>query len=148
MIYVLRVTTGQEKIIGQMLEKKIKAQDLDVYSIFVPGNVKGYLFVEAKDDNTVANLAHNTRHVKGVLKQKVSLEEIRKMVKEEKPTTVKIEVGDIVEIKSGAFKGDKAKVTSIDEAKGELVVEFVDMAVPIPTKIKKKIVKIYKKAEK
>ncbi len=146
MIYIFRVTTGQEKIVSQMLEKKAKAQKLAIYSILVPENVKGYLFVEAATENDAVHLAQKTRHVKGILKQAIELSEVEKMVTAEKPAALTIELGDIVEIKSGAFKGDKAKVIKIDENKDELTVEFMDMAVPIPTTIKKKIAKIFKKA--
>lgn len=146
MIYIFRVTTGQEKIVSQMLEKKAKAQKLSIYSILVPENVKGYLFVEAATENDAVHLAQKTRHVKGILKQDIALSEIDKMVKAEKPAALTIELGDIVEIKSGAFKGDKAKVIKIEENKDELTVEFMDMAVPIPTTIKRKIAKIFKKA--
>lgn len=146
MIYIFRVTTGQEKIVSQMLEKKSRAQKLAIYSILVPENVKGYLFVEAATENDAVHLAQKTRHVKGILKQHIDLSEIDKMVKAEKPAALTIELGDIVEIKSGAFKGDKAKVIKIDDNKDELTVEFMDMAVPIPTTIKRKITKIFKKA--
>jgi transcriptional antiterminator NusG len=145
-IYIFRVTTGQEKIVSQMLEKKAKAQKLAVYSILVPENVKGYLFVEAATENDAVNLSQKTRHVKGILKQDIDISEVEKMVKAEKPAALTIELGDIVEIKSGAFKGDKAKVIKVDENKDELTVEFMDMAVPIPTTIKRKIAKLFKKA--
>jgi len=145
-IYIFRVTTGQEKIVSQMLEKKAKAQKLAIYSILVPENVKGYLFVEAATENDAVHLAQKTRHVKGLLKQAIELSEVEKMVTAEKPAALTIEIGDIVEIKSGAFKGDKAKVTKIDENKDELTVEFMDMAVPIPTTIKRKITKLFRKA--
>lgn len=146
MIYVFRVTTGQEKIVSQMLERKSRAQKLAIYSILVPENVKGYLFVEAATENDAVHLAQKTRHVKGILKQNIELSEVEKMVTAEKPAALRIEVGDLVEIKSGAFKGDKAKVTKIDDNKDELTVEFVDMAVPIPTTIKRKIAKLFQKS--
>ena len=145
-IFVFRVTTGQEKIVSQMLEKKARAQKIAIYSLLVPENVKGYLFVEAASENDAVNLAQKTRHVKGILKSQIELAEIEKMVKAEKPAALTIEIGDIVEIKSGAFKGDKAKVTKIDDNKDELTVEFTDMAVPIPTTIKRKIAKLVKKS--
>jgi transcriptional antiterminator NusG len=145
-IYIFRVTTGQEKIVSQMLERKAKAQKLAVYSILVPENVRGYLFVEAATENDAVHLSQKTRHVKGILKQNIDISEVEKMVKAEKPAALTIELGDVVEIKSGAFKGDKAKVIKIDENKDELTVEFMDMAVPIPTTIKRKIAKLFKKA--
>ena len=146
MIYIFRVTTGQEKIVSQMLEKKARVQNLAVYSLLVPENVKGYVFVEVNSDEDAAKLAHNTRHVKGMLKKNITIDEIQKMVTVEKPASMTVEVGDVVEIRSGPFKGEKARVTKVDENKEELVVEFVEMAVPIPTTIKTKIVKLFKKA--
>lgn len=146
MIYIFRVTTGQEKIVSQMLEKKARVQGLAVYSLLVPENVKGYVFVEVASDEDAAKLAHNTRHVKGMLKKNITIDEIQKMVTVEKPASMIIEVGDIVEIRSGPFKGEKARVTKADENKEELVVEFVEMAVPIPTTIKTKVAKLFKKA--
>ncbi len=146
MIYIFRVTTGQEKIVSQMLEKKAKAQKLAIYSILVPENVKGYLFVEAASENDAVHLSQKTRHVKGILKQNIDISEVEKMVKAEKPAALTIELGDIIEIKSGAFKGDKAKVIKIDDNKDELTVEFMDMAVPIPTTIKRKIAKLFTKS--
>jgi len=50
LIYIFRVTTGQEKIVSQMLEKKARVQKLAVYSLLVPENVKGYVFVEVNSD--------------------------------------------------------------------------------------------------
>jgi len=146
LIYIFRVTTGQEKIVSQMLEKKARVQNLAVYSLLVPENVKGYVFVEVASDEDAAKLAHNIRHVKGMLKKNITIDEIQKMVTVEKPASMTVEVGDIVEIRSGPFKGEKARVTKVDENKEELVVEFVEMAVPIPITIKTKIAKLFKKA--
>ncbi|MCX6768355.1 MAG: transcription elongation factor Spt5, partial [Candidatus Micrarchaeota archaeon] len=84
MIYIFRVTTGQEKIVSQMLEKKARVQKLAVYSLLVPENVKGYVFVEVNSDEDAAKLAHNTRHVKGMLKKNITIDEIQKMVTVEK----------------------------------------------------------------
>jgi transcriptional antiterminator NusG len=146
MIHTIRVTSGQEKIIAEILMKKSKAEKLDVYSIVHVENVKGYLFVETPDENTLVKLIQKVKHVKGFLKKALTAPEIENLVKAEKQVTVVIEPGDMVEMASGPFKGERAKVMKIDEAKDEITVELVEVAVPIPVTVKSKMVKLFQKA--
>ena len=53
----------------------------------------------------------------------------------------------IVELVSGPFKGEKAKVTRIDDAKEEITVELLDAMVPIPITVRGEQVRILKKKE-
>ncbi len=146
MIHTIRVTSGQEKIIAEILMKKAKAEKLEIYSIVHIENVKGYLFVEAADENTVVKLIQKVKHIKGFLKRPITAAEIEKLVKAEKQPAMIIESGDIVEMSSGPFKGERAKVLKIDEAKDEITVELVEVAVPIPVTVKSKMVKLFQKA--
>ena len=147
MIYVMRVTTGQERIVGEMLARKAKAEKLPVYSIVSVDNVRGYLFVEAKDEGTMVKLSQKMRNVKGFLRQPISVEEIEKMVKVSSEKSAMIKAGDIVELIAGPFKGEKARVRKTDEAKDELTVELIEVAVPIPVTIKVKMARLAEKAE-
>ena len=70
-----------------------------------------------------------------------SKEEIKGML-ESKPQEVLLNRGDMVEITSGPFKGEKAKVVRIDNDKEELTVELVEVAVPIPVTLKLNTVKV------
>ncbi len=146
MIYTVRVTAGQEKITSEILRKKSKADKLNIYSILHVDNVKGYIFVEAADEHEVGKLINKVRHVKGMLPKPVSVEEIEKLLKAEKQPALMIERGDLVEMTSGPFKGERAKVIKIDEAKDEITVELIEVAVPIPVTVKSKMVKLFKKA--
>ncbi len=146
MIQTIRVTSGQEKIIAEILMKKSKAEKLDVYSIVHVENVKGYLFVETADENTLVKLIQKVKHVKGFLRKPITLQEIETLVKAEKQPSMVIEVGDIVEMSSGPFKGERAKVLNIDESKDEITVELIEVAVPIPVTVKSKMVKLFQKA--
>lgn len=146
MIHTIRVTSGQEKIIAEILTKKARAEKLDVFSIVHVENVKGYLFVEAPDENTVVKLVQKVKHVKGFLKRPLAVTEIQSLIKADTPPTTIIENGDIIEMASGPFKGERAKVLKIDEAKDEITVELVEVAVPIPVTVKTKMVKLFQKA--
>lgn len=146
MIYTIRVTSGQEKIIAEILMKKSRAEKLDVYSIVHVENVKGYLFVEAPDENTLVKLIQKVKHVKGFLKKAITVGEIENLLKATKQPALTIEPGDTIEMSSGPFKGERAKVLKMDEAKDEITVELVEVAVPIPVTVKSKMVKLFRKA--
>ena len=53
-----------------------------------------------------------------------------------------LQEGQLVEIISGPFKGDKAKITRVNAAKEEVTVELQEAAVKIPVTIKAENVKI------
>ena len=146
MIHTIRVTSGQEKIIAEILVKKARAEKLNVYSVVHVENVKGYLFVETPDENTLVKLIQKVKHIKGFLKKAITLAEIENLVKAVKQPVMIIETGDTIEMSSGPFKGERAKVVKIDEAKDEITVELIEVAVPIPVTVKTKMVKLFQKA--
>jgi len=146
MIHTIRVTSGQEKIIASILVKKARAEKLNVFSVVHVENVKGYLFVETPDENTLVKLIQKVKHVKGFLKKSITVGEIENLVKAEKQQVMIIEPGDTVEMSSGPFKGERAKVIKLDEAKDEITVELIEVAVPIPVTVKMKMVKLFQKS--
>jgi transcriptional antiterminator NusG len=146
MIYTIRVTSGQEKIVAEILLKKAKSEKLSIYSIANIESIKGYLFLEAPEENSVVKLIQKVKHVKGFLKKAITVSEIENLLKAVKQPALTIENGDIIEMSSGPFKGEKAKVTKIDEAKDEITVELIEVAVPIPVTVKSKMVRLFQKA--
>ena len=64
---------------------------------------------------------------------------------EQVKTAVNIQKNDIVEIISGPFKREKAKITRIDMAKEEVVVELLEAAVPIPITVSLDTVKVIRR---
>ncbi len=147
MIFTARVTTGQEKIVSGILAKKAKKEKLKVYSITHVDTVRGYLFIESSDENNAVKLIQRVRHVKGLLKRPVELGEIEKLIEVSEESRITIQVGDVIEMVSGPFKGEKAKVVKVDEAKEEITGELIEVAVPIPITVKSKTVKLFQKKE-
>ena len=147
MFYIVRVATKQEKVVSLMLGEKARVKGLDIDSILFNDKVKGYLFVETSDENALAMLINGVKHVKGVLSKPISFEEIQKMVKVEKPQKVEINVGDVVEIISGPFKSEEAKVIAVDENKDEYTVIPLEAVIAIPVRLTGKSLKLKKKAE-
>jgi transcriptional antiterminator NusG len=56
-----------------------------------------------------------------------------------------IQKNDICEIISGPFKREQAKITRIDKAKEEVVVELLEAAVPIPITVNMDAVKVIRR---
>ena len=147
MIYVYRVTAGQEKVVLDMLSKKIKKESLKIHSIAYFEDLKGYLIVEGEDEVSVRQAGLRIPHIKGVLDKPMDIKDIEGMIEAAKPAVFSINKGDVVELISGPFKGEKARVIKINANKDEVTVELTEVAVPIPVTVKANTIKIFQKAE-
>jgi len=146
MIYVYKITVGQEKIVLDMLSKKIKKENLKIPSIAYFEDLKGYLIVEGEDEVSVRQAGLRIPHIKGVLDRPMEIKDIEGMIEAAKPAVLSISKGDVVELVSGPFKGEKARVIKIDTNKDEVTVELTEVAVPIPVTIKANTIKVFQKA--
>lgn len=141
MLYAYRVTAGQESIVADLLYEKIRKNHLPVKSLIVSNHLKGYLIAEADNDVEAKRAITNVPHVKGMLKQTMKIGDITELL-ESKPVEIVINKGDLVEIVSGPFKGEKAKVVRLDKEKEDVTVELIEVAVPIPVTIKLGTIKV------
>jgi len=146
-IYIYRITAGQERVVGEMLAKKVKKDNLPIYAIGLFEDLKGYLLVEAENEVAVRQAAMKMPHIKGILDKPMQIEDMSSLMEQAKPVGQVISKGDVVELISGPFKGEKAKVMKVDENKDEITVELTEVAVPIPVSVKSSTVRIHKKAE-
>jgi len=146
MIRTIRTTVGRENAVIETLTSKIKNMGLAIKSIFHPGELKGYIFLEGEEE-VINELIKGVPHVKGIIRKEVSMIDIKKFL-EVKKIEIKINRGDIVEVTGGPFKNEKGKVTRVDEAKSELTIEFLEAAVPIPITIPIDSARLIEAAEK
>jgi transcriptional antiterminator NusG len=146
MIRTIRTTVGRENAVIETLTNKIKNMGLAIKSIFHPGELKGYIFLEG-DEEVINELIKGIPHVKGIIRKEVSMTDIKKFL-EVKKIEIKINRGDVVEVTGGPFKNEKGKVTRVDEAKSELTIEFLEAAVPIPITIPIESARLIEAAEK
>lgn len=147
MIYIYRVTAGQERVVLEMLARKVKKENIPIHCAVHFEDLRGYMMVEADDELTVRQAGMKIPHIKGVLDKPAPLSELDALLAAAKPAALTVAKGDIVELVSGPFKGEKARVLRIDENKDELTVELTEVAVPIPVTIKANTIRIYQKAE-
>jgi len=133
MILTIRTTTGRENIVIDNIEKKVRAEGLNIKSIFHPEELRGYIFIEGNIDD-IEDAIKGIPHVRGIIPREVKFSDVERFLIPEKQE-IKIEESDIVEIIGGPFKGEKAKVKRIDESKKEITVELLEAAIPIPVTI-------------
>jgi transcriptional antiterminator NusG len=144
MLYGVRTTIGQEKIVADVLENKWKKEKEGVSTIAVIDGLKGYIIVEAANDAEIRKLVYKAPHVRGLVAGAIDMKEIEHFF-EVKTMTAGIERGDIVELTSGAFKGERARVIRVDESKEKITVEIIEAAVPIPVTVDAPSVRVVKK---
>ena len=143
-IYTLKTTANREEQVLDFVVNNIKKKGLNVYSAFHPHGMRGYIFIESENKDEAQKSYQGVPYAKGLLRAPVSYQEIEHMLEQAK-AQVNIQNKDIVEIISGPFKGEKARVTRIDQQKEEIVLELLESAVPIPITVKLESVKVIRR---
>ena len=145
MIFTLRTTVGQESLVVDILANKIDSDELPVFSLSVIPGLKGYILIEAQDELTVRRAITNTPHIKGrgIVGGEVKIDELSSFL-EAKPLMKTIKEGQKVELITGPFKGEKARVLRVNDTKEEVTVELLEAAVKIPVTIKAEHIRIIK----
>ena len=133
-LFAVRTTGGQEKIVMRMLEARMKMDKIDVQTVLLLDDLKGYVVVEAENVSAMFNAIQGLRHVRGQLRGELTYDEIDKYLVK-KSTVLELAVENIVEIIGGPFKGMKATVTRIDHDKEEATVVLLDASYQLPVTV-------------
>ncbi len=144
-IFSIRTTAGQESLVVDMLQKKLENEPLEIYSLAVIPDLKGYVLIEGDSELTVRRAITDIPHIKGkgIVGGNIDIEELSSLL-EAKPLMESIKKGAKVKLINGPFKGEKARVVRINEAKEEVTVELLEAAVKIPLTIKAENIRIEK----
>ena len=170
-ILVLKTQVGQERRVIEMLGNKARRFKIPIQSLLAPQELRGYVFIETTDVLAVQKGIRGVSYARSLVTQDVEVRDEKgdfvkdrrgKIVTERMPVdtpfsdiahfltpvsaVAKIGVADIVELVSGPFRGEKAKVTKVDDAREELTVELIDSMVPIPITVKGEHVRVLEKA--
>src|SRR3990167_1930744 len=143
-IFALRTTANREDQVMDFVTSNATKKKLEVYSVVRPHGMRGYIFVEAATRADAEQAAFNIPYSRGILPKQAEYREIEHMLEQAKHD-VNIQKGDIVEIISGPFKREKAKITRVDKTKEEVVVELLEAAVPIPMTLKMDAIKVIRR---
>lgn len=143
-IYTLRTTANREDQVADFVSGNAIKKKLEVYAIIRPHGLRGYIFVEALNKAEAEHAYQGVPYARGLLAQPVEYKEIEHMLEQVK-VQVNIQKNDVVEIISGPFKREKARVSRIDQQKEEVVVELLEAAVPIPITVKLDSVRVIRR---
>ena len=133
-LFAVRTTGGQEKIVMRLLEARIKMEKINIQSVVLLSDLKGYVVVEAQDVSAMFDAIQGIRHVRGQLRGELTYNEIDKYLIK-KSTVSELAVEKTVEIIGGPFKGMKATITRVDQEKEEATVILLDASYQLPVTV-------------
>lgn len=146
--FAVKTALGQERDVVDAIANRAGRADVAVFAILSPAKVRGYVFVEAMNKDRLKEIVRGIKKARGMVDSDTPLlfDEICRYLAP-KPLVSGIKEGDIVELVSGPFKGEKARVMQIDEDKEEVTVELFEAMVPIPVTIRGDSVRVLENEE-
>ena len=145
-IFGVRTAANREDQVVDFLISKLQRSPKGIYTVIRPHGMRGYIFIEAPSKPEAEVALQGVPYARGILPHEIPYPEIEHMLEQVK-VEMNIKKGDIVEIISGAFKRENAKVMRINQQKEEIVVELLESAVPIPITVKMDAVKVIRREE-
>jgi transcriptional antiterminator NusG len=151
-LYIVKTAIGSEQRVANEIQARLDGsgslKDIadEVFCVLHPPSMRGYVMVESSALYHVEKLIGRSggrdpkarrglnqtqlKNAKTVLPGEAPLKDILPYL-EPKAVTSGIDVGCIVEIVTGAFKGEKARVLSISETKEEVSMELYETDIPM-----------------
>mgnify|MGYP000757614163 FL=1 len=141
---VLKTQIDQERSVADSLASKATSGEKDIYAILSPSGLRGYVFVEGMNTDRLREKTRDIKKARSFIDGETNIDEIGPYLIP-MSAVVGIVEGDIVELVNGPFKGEKARVQQIDQAKEEITVELIEAMVPIPVTVKGDSVRVIEK---
>ncbi|MFB6302264.1 MAG: transcription elongation factor Spt5 [Haloferacaceae archaeon] len=131
-IFAVKTTASQEGTVADMIASR---EEREIHAVLAPDALTSYVLVEADDDAVFERVLDEIPHARSVVPGTSSMTEVEHFLSPT-PDVEGIAEGDIVELIAGPFKGEKAQVQRIDEAKDQVTVELYEATVPIPVTVR------------
>jgi len=145
-IFGLRTAANREDQVVDYLISKLQKRPEGILAVIRPHGLRGYIFIETITAADAEQTLQGVPYARGLLPQEIPYAEIEHMLEQVK-TEMNIRKNDIVELISGPFKRENAKVMRINKQKEEIVVELLESAVPIPITVKMDAVKVIRRED-
>ena len=131
-IYAVKTTASQEGTVADLIASR---EEREIHAVLAPDSLTSYVLVEADDEAVFERVLDEIPHARSVVPGTSSMTEVEHFLSPT-PDVEGIAEGDIVELIAGPFKGEKAQVQRIDEAKDQVTVELYEATVPIPVTVR------------
>jgi transcriptional antiterminator NusG len=146
-VFAVRTTAGQEKNVANLIEARVRMDELPIRAVLVPEMLKGYVFIEADGPHSVEKAIAGIRHVRSRVPGVVTFPEVERYIIA-KPVIEELDEEDLVEIVGGPFKGMRAKITRVDKPKEEVTLELLEATFTLPITVHADYVKLVEKGRK
>lgn len=134
-VLAIKTSRGYEREVADTLLARADEKADVVFALLVPSSLRGYVFAEGMSFEGVREMLKGIRKARGLVDGETTLKEVEPLLVP-KITVEGFVEGAIVELISGPFKGEKARVKKIDQAKEEITVELIEAVVPIPVTVR------------
>jgi transcription termination/antitermination protein NusG len=134
-VLAIKTSRGYEREVADTLLARTDDKGDVVFALLVPSALRGYVFAEGMSFEGVREMLKGIRKARGLVDGETTLKEVEPLLVP-KITVEGFVEGAIVELISGPFKGEKARVKKIDQAKEEITVELIEAVVPIPVTVR------------
>ncbi|HYB78928.1 MAG TPA: transcription elongation factor Spt5 [Thermoplasmata archaeon] len=134
-VLAIKTSRGYEREVADTLLARAEEKPDVVFALLVPSALRGYVFAEGMSFEGVREMLKGIRKARGLVEGETSLKEVEPLLVP-KITVEGFVEGAIVELISGPFKGEKARVKKIDQTKEEITVELIEAVVPIPVTVR------------
>jgi transcriptional antiterminator NusG len=146
-VFAVRTTAGQEKNVANLIEARVKMDELQIQAVLVPEMLKGYVFIEADGPHSIEKAIAGVKHVRSRVPGVVTFPEVERYIVI-KPVIEELDDDDLVEVVGGPFKGMRAKITRVDKTKEEVTLELLEATFTLPITVHADYVKLVEKAKK
>ncbi len=134
-LLAIKTSRGYEREVADTLLARAEEKPDVVFAMLVPSALRGYVFAEGMSFEGVHEMLKGIRKARGLVAGETTLKEVEPLLVPQITVEGFVE-GAIVELISGPFKGEKARVKKIDQAKEEITVELIEAVVPIPVTVR------------
>jgi len=145
-IFSIKTQVGKEQNTADLINSRSGKSKISIPSILVTPELRGYIFLESYNKERIKEMIKTVSYARNILEGDIPIEQIEHFLVPAS-AVAKITEGDVVEMVSGPFRGETAKVTHIDDTKEEITVELFESVVPIPITVRGEQVRVIKRKE-
>jgi len=145
-IFTIKTQVGKEQNTAELVNSRADKSKIKIPSILVTPELRGYIFLESYDKERIRDMIKTISYARNMLEGDIPIDQIEHFLVPAS-AVAKIAEGDVVEMVSGPFRGETAKVTHIDDTKEEITVELFESVVPIPITVRGEQVRVIKRKE-
>ena len=145
-IYPVKTTGGQEKTVATFVAARAAQKKKPIYSILALDTWKGYVLFESLTSQAVDESIQGFKHVRSKIPGMMQYKDIEKFLIT-KSMVAELNVNDTVEIVAGPFKGMRAKLNRVDQAKQEVTAVLLDTPFQMPITLSAAYLKLVERAK-